>query len=683
MGARHIKKYFELSALTTAEQGGEMIRLSLIITTALVLFSCDTAKKSHEMNSPDGTIHTFLEMEGSLPSYTVSIDGEQILRPSNLGFLLEASPGYSGALNIKQIESTTHKQNWGQVLGEDKQILDHHNYYKFEVSSGSKTYYNLEFKVFNDGVAFRYQFPAWAGVDSLIIKEELTEFNFTADFLSWWIPNEWDSYERIYRTTPISKSPGVNTPVTLRTESGIHLSIHEANLTDYSGMTLVPDDSGSIDWHSALVPWPDGIMVRSSLPHQSPWRTIQLGRSAADLANSHLILNLNEPNLIADVSWIKPMKYMGIWWGMHIKTESWEQGPIHGATTENALRYIDYASSNGFDGLLIEGWNLGWENWGKQDAYSFTETYDDFDIQKVTAYAADHGMEIIGHHETGGDAESYDRRVEDGFKMYKSLGINSIKTGYAGDIYPRGQHHHGQWMVRHYRGIVELAAKYQITLDVHEPIKATGIRRTWPNMMTREGARGNEYEAWSEGNPPEHTTILPFTRMLGGPMDYTPGVFYVSLEGIRDDNQVHTTLAKQLALMVILNSPLQMVADLPEHINNHPALQFVRDLNIDWDESHVIAGEIGDYVITSRRVDTEWFLAAITDEEPRDLDVKLAFLKKNIQYRAEIYRDGDNAHWDDNPHDYAIESQEVNSTTTIKLPLAAGGGIAIRIVPMN
>jgi len=660
-----------------------MIRLSLIITTALVLFSCDTAKKSHEMNSPDGTIHTLLEMQGSLPSYTVSIDGEQILRPSNLGFLLEVSPGYSEALNIKQVESTTHKQNWEQVLGEDKQILDHHNYYKFEVSSGSNTFYNLEFKVFNDGVAFRYQFPAWAGVDSLLLKEELTEFNFTADFLSWWIPNEWDSYERIYRTTPISKSPGVNTPVTLRTESGIHLSIHEANLTDYSGMTLVPDDSGSIDWHSALVPWPDGIMVRSSLPHQSPWRTIQLGRSAAELANSHLILNLNEPNRIADVSWIKPMKYMGIWWGMHIKTESWEQGPIHGATTENALRYIDYASSNGFDGLLIEGWNLGWENWGKQDAYSFTETYDDFDIQKVTAYAADHGMEIIGHHETGGDAESYDRRVEAAFQFYKSLGINSVKTGYAGAIFPRGQHHHGQWMVRHYRRIVELAAKYKITLDAHEPIKATGIRRTWPNMMTREGARGNEYEAWSEGNPPEHTTILPFTRMLGGPMDYTPGVFYVTLEGIKENNRIHTTLAKQLALMVILNSPLQMVADLPEHIKNHPALQFARDLNIDWDESEMLAGEVGDYAVTARRVGDMWFLAAISDEERRMLDVKLSFLKEDVQYRAEIYRDGDKASWDRNPHDYFIEEKIVTSTTQLALPLAAGGGIAIRLVPVE
>ncbi len=657
-----------------------MIRLIFIISLALALINCQGAIESYDMTSPDGSIVVHLSLIDESPHYSVSIDGEQILNPSELDFKLKGGPVYYGTTHLKQIDAATNKSAWEQVLGEDKQILDYNNYSRFQILKGKTEFYNLEFKLFNEGVAFRYLFPDWSGKDSLLIQDENTEFNFSKDYLSWWIPNEWDSYERVYQTTPISESPGVNTPLTLRTNSGIHISIHEANLTEYSGMTLVPDEPASTNWHSELVPWPDGIKVRVTLPHHSPWRTIQLGRSAADLANSHLILNLNEPNQIADVSWIKPMKYMGIWWGMHIKTESWVQGPIHGATTRNAMRYIDYASRNGFQGLLIEGWNLGWENWGKQDAYSFTESYDDFDIQRVTSYAAQKGMEIIGHHETGGDAESYDRRVEDGFKFYKSLGINSIKTGYAGAIYPRGQHHHGQWMVRHYRRIVELAAKYEISLDVHEPIKDTGIRRTWPNMMTREGARGNEYEAWSEGNPPEHTTILPFTRMLAGPMDYTPGVFYVTLEGIRDKNRVHTTLVKQLALMVILNSPLQMVADLPEHIRNHPALQFVRDLNIDWDESHVIAGEIGDYVITSRRADEAWFLAAITDEEPRELEVSLAFLEENIQYRAEIYRDGNNAHWEENPHDYAIEFQEVNSTSQLKLPLAAGGGIAIRLV---
>ncbi|NQV14711.1 glycoside hydrolase family 97 protein [bacterium] len=660
-----------------------MIRLSILITMALLLNSCNKAVDSFQLASPDGTILVQLEIIDRSPHYSVSIDGEQVIKPSALGFKLSQGPVYYGYVNLKQTASALNNSTWEQVLGEDKQILDHNNYAKFQVLIGNTEFYNLEFKIFNDGVAFRYLFPDWPGVDSLLIQNENTAFNFPEDYLAWWIPNEWDSYEQVYQTTPISKSTGVNTPVTLRSESGIHLSIHEANLTEYSGMTLVPDTAGSINWHSALVPWPDGIKVRSTLPHNSPWRSIQLGRSAADLANSHLILNLNEPNRIADVSWIKPMKYMGIWWGMHIDKETWYQGPTHGATTTNALRYINYASKNGFAGLLIEGWNLGWENWGEQDAYRFDETYDDFDIQRVTSYAAERGIEIIGHHETGGDAASYDRRVEAGFQFYKSLGINSIKTGYAGAIYPRGQHHHGQWMVRHYRRIVELAAQYEITLDVHEPIKPTGIRRTWPNMMTREGARGGEYEAWSEGNPPEHTTILPFTRLLAGPMDYTPGVFYITLRGYRNNERVvHTTLAKQLALMVIINSPLQMVADLPEHIRNHPALQFVRDLNIDWDESTVLDAEVGDYIVTTRRAGQEWFLAAITDEERRELAVNLTFLEAGVSYRAEIYRDGDNASWDLNPHEYMIETQQVNSSTTLNLSLATGGGIAIRLVPI-
>jgi len=660
-----------------------MIRVSTLIIIAFLISSCERTAEQFELKSPDGTIAVQLEMKDNSPHYSIRIDGEEVIKSSALGFDLISIPKLSAPLTILQQSTSENKSTWSQVLGEDKEITDNHYFARFQVLSGSLEFYSLEFKVFDDGVGFRYVFPDWAGIDSLLIQDELTEFNFAQDYLSWWIPNDWDSYERIYQTTPLSKSPGVNTPFTLRTESGIHISIHEANLTEYSGMTLVPDTVGSTNWHAALVPWPDGLKVRSSLPHKSPWRTIQLGRTATVLGNSHLILNLNEPSQIADVSWIKPMKYMGIWWGMHIKTESWEQGPIHGATTQNAKRYIDYASANGFQGLLIEGWNLGWENWGKQDAYSFTETYDDFDIEQVTQYAASNGMEIIGHHETGGDAESYDRRVEAAFQFYKKHGINGIKTGYAGDIFPRGQYHHGQWMVRHYRRIVELAAEYEITLDVHEPIKATGIRRTWPNMMTREGARGNEYEAWSEGNPPEHTTILPFTRMLGGPMDYTPGVFYITLEGIKENNRVHTTLAKQLALMVILNSPLQMVADLPEHIKDHPALQFARDLNIDWDESEMLDAQVGDYVVTARRSGKEWFLAAISDEERRELEVDLAFLQDDIPYRAEIYRDGDNASWDRNPHDYFIEEREVNAEMTIKLPLAAGGGIAIRMVPQQ
>ena len=660
-----------------------MIRLLFLYAMVFVLLGCQATENTYEINSPDGNISAQLTVTDGAPHYRVSIDGEEVIKPSRLGFELASAPALYGKLLLKEIQRTEEQQGWEQVLGEDKQIRDHHVFARYRVLVGDTEFYNLEFKVFNDGVGFRYLFPDWDDVDSLLIVEELTEFNFAANYESWWIPADWDSYEEVYRNTPISESPGANTPVTLRTVSGVHVSIHEANLTDYAGMTLKPDGEGATDWHSELVPWPDGLKVRADLPHRSPWRTIQLGRSAPDLANSHLILNLNEPSRLEDVSWIRPMKYMGIWWAIHIDKYTFEQGPDHGATTENALRYIDFAAENGFHGLLIEGWNIGWENWGELDAYRFTEPYDDFDIEKITAYAAERGVEIIGHHESGGDAGNYERRVEDGFKFYKRHGINVVKTGYAGDIYPRGFFHHGQWMVRHYRRIVELAADYRILLNVHEPIKPTGIRRTWPHMFTREGARGGEYEAWSSGNPPGHTSVLPFTRMPTGPMDYTPGIFHVSLDGFKDENRVHTTLAHQLALAVVLYSPLQMAADLPEHYEGHPAFQFYRDLKVDWNESEVLDGVVGDYVVTVRRAEEEWFLAAITDEQARELVTPLHFLDADTIYRVEVYRDADDASWEDNPTAYTIEEFQLTSEDVLEIKMATCGGYAARFVPVG
>lgn len=660
-----------------------MIRLFLLPVMVFVLLGCQAIENTCEINSPDGSISVQLTVTDGAPHYRVSIDGEEIIKPSKLGFELASAPELDGELLLEELQRTEEQQDWEQVLGEDKQIRDHHVFARYRVLVGDTEFYALEFKVFNDGVGFRYLFPDWDDVDSLLIEEELTEFNFADDYESWWIPADWDSYEEVYRNTPISESPGANTPVTMRTRSGVHISIHEANLTDYAGMTLKPDGKGATDWHSELVPWPGGLKVRGDLPHRSPWRTIQLGRSAPDLANSHLILNLNEPSRLEDVSWIRPMKYMGIWWAIHIDKYSFEQGPDHGATTENALRYIDFAAENGFHGLLIEGWNIGWENWGEPDAYRFTEPCDDFDIEKITTYAAERGVEIIGHHETGGDAGNYDRRVEDGFKFYKRHGINVVKTGYAGDIYPRGFFHHGQWMVRHYRRIVELAADYRILLNVHEPIKPTGIRRTWPHMFTREGARGGEYEAWSSGNPPGHTSVLPFTRMLAGPMDYTPGIFHVSLDGFKEENRVHTTLAHQLALAVVLYSPLQMAADLPEHYEGHEAFQFYRDLKVNWDESEVLDGVVGDYVVTVRRADEEWFLAAITDEQARELITPLDFLDGDTTYRVEVYRDSDDASWEDNPTAYTIEEFRLTSEDILEIKMATCGGYAARFVPLG
>ena len=403
-----------------------------------------------------------------------------------------------------------------------------------------------------------------------------------------------------------------------------------------------------------------------------------------------MILNLNEPSRIADLSWIKPMKYIGIWWGMHLGTETWAAGPRHGANTKNAMDHIDFAAAHNIQGVVFEGWNAGWENWGGKDAFDHITPAKDFDLNRVAGYAKEKGVMVIGHHETGGDIPAYEHYMEAAFRQCKELGIKAVKTGYAGGIYPRGEHHHGQFMVQHYRRVVEMAAKYHIMLDVHEPIKPTGIRRTWPNMMTREGVRGMEWDAWSEGNPPSHTLIIPFTRGLGGPTDYTPGTFDVLFlnagERIKwntDDiskTRVHTTLAKQLANFVILYSPLQMASDLPKNYQSHPAFQFISDYNADTDESRVLNGEIGEYITVVRRAGNEWFLGSATNETARKLSVKLDFLEHGSTYQARIYRDADDAHWITNPTAYCIENKTVCADDTIELQLAAGGGEAIHFV---
>jgi alpha-glucosidase len=447
-----------------------------------------------------------------------------------------------------------------------------------------------------------------------------------------------------------------------------------------------------------LVSWSDGVKVRGATPFQTPWRTIQIAEKAGDLITSYLILNLNEPNKLGDVSWVHPGKYVGIWWGMHLGTYTWGSGPRHGATTENAKRYIDFAARYGFPGVLIEGWNVGWDGeWTSHgDLFSFTTPYDDFDIEEVTAYAAAKGVQIIGHHETGAAVANYERQMEDAFAFYRALGIDTVKTGYVGwgqGIKRRDEAgnlvglewHHGQYMVQHYRKVVETAARYHIMLDVHEPIKDTGIRRTYPNMMTREGARGQEYNAWGGdgGNPPEHTTILPFTRLLAGPMDFTPGIFDLLFNEARPNNRVNTTLAKQLALYVVIYSPLQMAADLPENYEGHPAFQFIVDVPVDWQDTQVLNAQIGDYVTIVRqdRNSEDWYLGSITDENGRTLEAPLTFLDSDRKYVAEIYADAAAADWATNPLPVEIDRVLVDRNTILSLKLAPGGGQAIRIRP--
>ena len=452
-----------------------------------------------------------------------------------------------------------------------------------------------------------------------------------------------------------------------------------------------------------LAPYPDGVTkaIFEKDNFISPWRTIQISDKAVGLINSNIILNLNEPcALEGDLSWIKPMKYVGVWWGMHLGVESWVMGDRHGATTENAKRYIDFAANNNIDAVLFEGWNEGWESWGGRQNFDFTKAYADFDIDEIMRYAKEKNIEVIGHHETGGNVINYENQLEEAYRWTKEKGINCVKTGYAGGL-PDFHNHHGQYNVRHYRKVVETAARHQITLDVHEPIKATGIRRTYPNMMTREGARGMEWNAWSEGNPPEHHVILPFTRLLAGPMDYTPGTFDILFENTRDlpqrkkwndndkgNSRVNTTLAKQLANWVILYSPLQMASDMIEHYEGHPAFQFFRDFNPDCDWSEALQGEPGEYVVIVRRAGENFFLGAITGGEAREVAVPLDFLANSYQqsaisgqtsvYEATIYSDGDDAHWETNPTSYKIEKKTVSSSDTLFIKMAAGGGCTVR-----
>ena len=659
------------------------MRITIGLFTLLLISSCQPeSAELPVITSPDGTIQLKVDLEEGFPSYAVSVDGSTLIKPSQLGYQLRGQPDLAGPFVLVNYTSAVLEEDWEPVWGQEKLIHSHCNQVILnlrEIQAPGRRL-NLHFRVFDDGVALRYEIPAQAGVDSILISAENTEFNFATDARTWWIPADYDSYERLYQQTALSAVEAVNTPLTMIMEQGIYISLHEAALTDYPGMTLRRSPTSNLGLMSDLVPWPDGDRVKATGSLLSPWRTITIGRSAADLLNSRMILNLNLPNVIEDPSWIKPMKYIGIWWGMHVGKETWAQGPKHGATTANARRHIDFAAENQIQGVLIEGWNQGWERWGQPDAFIMTQPYDDFDIVEVTRYARERGVVIIGHHETGADVDFYERQLEAAYAYYHELGIPAVKTGYVGAIRPAGQHHHGQWMVEHYRRVVKMAAKYQVAVDVHEPIKPTGIERTWPNMMTREGGRGMEYNAWSAGNPPNHTTIIPFTRLLAGPMDYTPGIFDLRFDRYKPDNAVHTTLAKQLALMVVLYSPVQMAADLPENYEGQPAFQFIRDLTMDWDESLVLEARIGEVVAMARKAGSDWFIGAITNESGRTLSISMRQLISGPAV-AECYADGAGAHWDKNPYPILIRKYAVTPTDTLTATLAPGGGLAIRIRP--
>jgi alpha-glucosidase len=651
--------------------------------------------------SPDGRTEVRVGVDRGVLRYAVARDGRALVLPSRLGFAFRGAAPLDSGLRLVDTARAAVDTTWTQPWGEVARVRDHHRALRVRVaeSGGARRTFAVEFRAFDDGVGFRYELPAQPNLRDFAIQDELTEFALADDARAWWIPANRpvpDRYEMLYASSPVSMLDTVRTPLTLEFQGGPVMVLHEADLSDYAAMDLAYVGRGVTDrtLRPALAPWADGVKVRGRTPFATPWRTIQLADRAADLAPSVLGLNLNPPSRIADPGWIRPMKYDGIWWGMHVGLYTWPGGPKHGATTARAKEYVDFAAANGLGGTLVEGWNVGWDGdwigtYGR--AFSFTRPYPDYDLRAVAAYAREKGVALIVHNETAMGIASYERQMEEAFRLYRSLGVTAIKTGYVNDRTREGHAHTGQYMVRHFRRVIEAAARHGITVNAHEPVMDTGERRTWPNMLSREGARGQEYNAGGGGNPPEHETILFFTRLLAGPLDYTPGIFDLLIERptgtprAPHESRVRTTLAKQLALYVVLWSPVQMAADLPENYAGRPAFQFVRDVAVDWDTTRVLGGRIGDYVAVARKTRgrDEWFLGAITDEEGRTLEVPLDFLPAGRRWVAEVYADAPDAHWLTNPRAVAITSRAVDPSARLRLVLAPGGGQAIRFRPAD
>ena len=667
-------------------------RLCVLILLALQL-GLAHAQSAATVSSPGAVLSVIVNVnDEGRPQYAIARKGKPVIDASRLGFILADAPKLERNFVIDSQQTRSSDDTWEQPWGERRFVRNRFNELRvrFTERNGLKRSLDVTFRVYDDGVGFRYEFPDQASLHTVNIVEELTEFDVVDPATAWWIPGgEWNRYEYLYSTTPLEELSQAHTPVTLRTDAGLHIAIHEAALVDYSAMWLRRVEGQRLK--TVLSPSASGPKVVRTAPFTTPWRTLQIADSAGGLAMSDLILNLNEPNKLGDVSWVKPFKYVGIWWGMHLNTQTWEAGPKHGATTANTKRMIDFAAKNGFRGVLVEGWNKGWEaDWfANGESFSFTEAYPDFDIEQLAAYAKKKGVHLIGHHETSGNIAHYEEQLEAGLDLYQRLGIDSVKTGYvadaggikakAADGSLRFEWHDGQVMSRHHLKVVTEAAKRHIAVNAHEPIKDTGLRRTYPNWVAREGARGMEYNAWgSPPNPPEHESILVFTRMLGGPMDFTPGV--LSLKG-RDGLQIQSTIAKQLATYVVLYSPIQMAADLPENYEKYPKpFQFIKDVPVDGSQTQVLNGEVGDFVTIARkdRNSDDWYIGSVTDENARTVTAKLDFLDEGRRYTAQIYRDGEGADWKAKPHAIAIETREVTRDDTLTLPLAAGGGAAIR-----
>ena len=698
----------------------------------LILFIClfSLSASAQTIQSPDGKLSLSFELTADgEPTQQLSYGGRPVLQKSKLGIELKDQPAFTKGFTIVKADTTQTDERWEPVWGEVKQIRNH--YKELTVTLQQAALKNrrmiIRFRLFNDGLGFRYEIPEQTDLKYFIVSDEKTEFNLAGDHKTFWIPGDYDTNEYIYSTSKLSEidattgkaaqeitarwviaANAVQTPLMMKTSDGLYINIHEAALVNYPAMNLMVNKQ-TFGLLSHLVPDAVGNKSYMQAPDKTPWRTIVVSDKAADILASKIILNLNEPSKIRDVSWIKPQKYVGIWWGMHVGKTSWNYADVaniklaetdwtslkpngkHGATTENTKRYIDFAAKHGFDGVLVEGWNVGWEDWfgnWKEDVFDFVTPYPDFNVTELQKYGSEKGVKLIMHHETSASVSNYERRMDEAYRFMKQHGYDAVKTGYVGRIIPRGEHHDGQWMVNHYVRVAEKTAQNKIMLDAHEPVRPTGLHRTYPNWLACEAARGNEFNAWSVGNPPEHETILPFTRLMGGPMDYTPGIFQIKLDVYQPGKkeQVHTTLAKQLALYVTLYSPLQMAADLPENYERFmDAFQFIKDVALDWDDTKILDAEPGDYLTIARRAKNkdEWYIGAITDEQARTVNISSSYLTTNRWYVASLYTDAANAHWESNPMAYQIQHFLVNNQTKLKIALASGGGAAISMRPAS
>jgi hypothetical protein len=686
-----------------------------------ILFFTLSLLQAQSVTSPskDITLDFTLTTKGQ-PSYTVNYKNKAVVLESAMGIKLKSKPDLDANFEVVRAKTDVFNESWKPVLGEQSSILNHYNELTIELlQKETNVKMNIIFRVFDEGVGFRYDFPKQNELNYFIISDEVTQFNLTDNHKTFWIPGDFDSNEYAYNETKLSEIdnskidrnngigvksiPGkyiVQSPLMMKSFSGLYLNIFEAAVVNYPVMHLNVDVE-NYKLNAQLVPNAIGDKAYLQTPCVSPWRTIMVSDDAREIVSSKMILNLNEPSKIEDTSWIKPMKYVGIWWEMHVGKSTWDfagsqnaQNSLtqellpsgkHGATTENTKRYIDFAAKNGFDGVLVEGWNVGWEDWfgnWKEEVFDFVTPYPDFDLAAISAYAKSKNVKMIMHHETSGSVANYERHLDRAMDVMLKYDYPAVKTGYVGKIIPRGEFHDGQTMVNHFNFVARRMADNKLMLNSHESSRPTGYGRTYPNYIAAEAARGNEFNAWSVGNPPMHETILPFTRQLGGPMDYTPGIFEIKMSyyDTSKTEQVHTTLAKQLALYVTMYSPLQMAADLPENYEKYmDAFQFIKDVAVDWDESIYLEAEPGDYLTVARKAkDSEsWFLGSITDENARKSEIKLDFLTKGQKYKATIYEDAKDADWKKNPIAYKIRTIVVTSKSKINLNLVPGGGTAI------